>query len=61
VQNAAREPGYYRNNPDDIQKALRLTNIIKRHKVTDFTRPNKFGTTTSKVATRSPGRTRLWK
>jgi hypothetical protein len=38
-----------------------ITNIIKGHKVTDLTRPNKLGTTTSKVATKSPGRTRLWK
>jgi hypothetical protein len=38
-----------------------IANIVKGHKVTDLTRPNKLGTTTSKVATRSPGRTRLWK
>jgi hypothetical protein len=38
-----------------------ITNIIKGHKVTDLTRPNKLGTTTSKVATKSPDRTRLWK
>jgi hypothetical protein len=33
-----------------------ITNILKGHKVTDLTRPNELGTTTSKVATRSPGR-----
>jgi hypothetical protein len=38
-----------------------ITNIVKGHKVTDLTRPNKLGTMTSKVATRSPGRTWLWK
>jgi hypothetical protein len=38
-----------------------LTNIIKGHKVTDLTRPNELGTTTSKAATKSPSRTRLWK
>jgi hypothetical protein len=38
-----------------------ITNIIKGHKVTDLTRPNKLGTTMSKVVTKSPGRTRLWK
>jgi hypothetical protein len=38
-----------------------ITNIIKGHKVIDLTRPNELGTTTSKVATRSPGRTQLWK
>jgi hypothetical protein len=36
-----------------------ITNIIKRHKVIDLTRPNELGTTTSKVATRSPERTWL--
>jgi hypothetical protein len=36
-----------------------ITNIIKGHKVTDLTRPNELGTTTSKVTTRSPGRTWL--
>jgi hypothetical protein len=36
-----------------------IKNIIKGHKVTDLTRPNELGTTTSKVATRSLGRTRL--
>jgi hypothetical protein len=35
------------------------TNIVKGHKVIDLTRPNKLGTTTSKVATRSLGRSRL--
>jgi hypothetical protein len=38
-----------------------ITNIVKGHKVTDLTRPNELGTMTSKVATRSPGRTQLWK
>jgi hypothetical protein len=38
-----------------------IINIIKGHKVTDLTRPNELGTTMSKVATKSPGRTRLWK
>jgi hypothetical protein len=36
-----------------------ITNIVKGHKVIDLTRPNELGTMTSKVATRSPGRTRL--
>jgi hypothetical protein len=34
-----------------------ITNIIKGHKVTDLTKPNKLGTMMSKVATRSSGRT----
>jgi hypothetical protein len=38
-----------------------ITNIVKGHKVTDLTRPNELGTTTSNVATKSPHRTRLWK
>jgi hypothetical protein len=38
-----------------------ITNIIKEHKVIDLIRPNELSTTTSKVATRSPGRTQLWK
>jgi hypothetical protein len=38
-----------------------IKNIIKEHKFIDLTRPNKLGTTMSKVATKSPGRTRLWK
>jgi hypothetical protein len=74
LQYAAKEPGYSRNNLDDTQKysdnkketttekeRFFITNIIKGHKVTDLTRPNELGTTTSKVATKSPGRTRLWK
>jgi hypothetical protein len=36
-----------------------ITNIIKGHKVIDLTRPNELGTTTSKLATKSLGRTRL--
>jgi hypothetical protein len=36
-----------------------ITNIIKGHKATDLTRPNELGTTTSKVATKRPGRTQL--
>jgi hypothetical protein len=36
-----------------------IINIIKGHKVIDFTRPNELSTTTSKVATRSLGRTWL--
>jgi hypothetical protein len=43
------------------KKHFFITNIVKGHKVIDLTRPNKLGTTTSKVATRSPGRTQLWK
>jgi hypothetical protein len=38
-----------------------ITNIIKWHKVTDLTRHNELGTTTSKVATKSLDRTQLWK
>jgi hypothetical protein len=38
-----------------------ITNIIKGHKVIDLTRPNELGTMMSKVATKSLGRTRLWK
>jgi hypothetical protein len=38
-----------------------ITNIIKGHKVTNLIRPNELGTTTSKVATKSPDRTGLWK
>jgi hypothetical protein len=36
-----------------------ITNIIKGHKVTELTKPNELGTTTSKVATRSPSKTWL--
>ena len=32
----------------------------KRYKITHLTRPNELGTTTSKVAKRSPDTTRLW-
>jgi hypothetical protein len=38
-----------------------IINIIKGHKVIYLTRPNELGTMTSKVATRSSGRTQLWK
>jgi hypothetical protein len=38
-----------------------ITNIFKRYKIIDLTRPNEFETTTNKVATRSTERTRLWK
>jgi hypothetical protein len=34
-----------------------ITNVIKGYKVINLTRPNELGTTTSKVATRSPKRT----
>jgi hypothetical protein len=72
-QYATREPGYSTNNPDDTQKHLDnkkgdrnregkiFYNIIKGHKVTDLTRPNELGTTTSKVATKILNRTQLWK
>jgi hypothetical protein len=36
-----------------------ITNIIKGHKVTDLTSPNELGTMTSKVGTKSLGRTQL--
>jgi hypothetical protein len=36
-----------------------ITNIVKGHKVIDLIRPNELGTTASKVATRSLGRTWL--
>jgi hypothetical protein len=38
-----------------------ITNISKGYKITDLTRPNKLGTTTGKAATKSTGRSRLWK
>jgi hypothetical protein len=43
------------------KKRFFITNIIKGHKVTDLTRPNKLGTMMSKAATKSTGRTQLWK
>jgi hypothetical protein len=43
------------------KKDFFITNIIKGHKITDLTRPNKLGTMTSKAATKSTGRTWLWK
>jgi hypothetical protein len=42
-------------------KIFSITNIFKRYKITDLTRPNELGTTTNKVATKSTERTRLWK
>jgi hypothetical protein len=33
----------------------------QREKVTDLIRPNELYTTTTKAATKSPGRTQLWK
>jgi hypothetical protein len=36
-----------------------VTNIIKRHKVTNLKRLNELGTKTSKVATKSADRTQL--
>jgi hypothetical protein len=36
-----------------------ITNIIKEYNITNLTRPNELGTTTSKVATKGPGKTRL--
>jgi hypothetical protein len=69
---AFREPEYFRNKLDHAQKQsdnkketatekerLFITNINKGHKIIDLTRPNKLSTTTSKVATKSTGRTRL--
>jgi hypothetical protein len=35
-------------------KIFSITNIFKGCKITDFTRPIEFGTTTNKVATRNP-------
>jgi hypothetical protein len=74
LQYASRKPGYFRNNPDKAQKQtnnketiptekerLFIINTIKIHKVTDLTRPNELSTTTSKAATKSTGRTQLWK
>jgi hypothetical protein len=57
----------FRNNPDDIQnypdnctrqaspnnKIFSITNIFKGYKITDFTRPIKFGTTTNQIAIRN--------
>jgi len=37
-----------------------ITNGFKNYKITHITRPNELGTTTSKVAKRSPDTTRLW-
>ena len=37
-----------------------VTNGFKNYKITHITRPNELGTTTSKVAKRSPDTTRLW-
>jgi hypothetical protein len=74
LQYASREPEYFRNNPDHAQKQsnnietiptekerLFITNTNKGHRVTDLTRPNELSTTTSKAATKSTGRTQLWK
>jgi hypothetical protein len=41
------------------KRSFSIINIFKRYKITDLTRPNELGTTTNKVATRSPERTRL--
>jgi hypothetical protein len=40
-------------------KIFPITNIFKRYKIIDLTRPNKLSTTTNKVATRSIERTQL--
>jgi hypothetical protein len=74
LQYASREPGYSENNPDNAQKQsnnkesiptekerLFIINTIKRHKITDLTRPNELSTMMSKAATKSTGRTWLWK
>jgi hypothetical protein len=74
LQYTSREPGYIRNNPDYAQKhsdnkketstekeRFFIINIIKWHKVTNLTRPNKFGTTTTTTVTKSTSRTQLWK
>jgi hypothetical protein len=48
----------------NITKGHKLTDLTRPNvlgKLTDLTRPNVLGTTMSKVATKSPGRTRLWK
>jgi hypothetical protein len=42
-------------------KIFSITNIFKRYKIRDLTRPNKLKSTTNKVATRSTKRTWLWK
>jgi hypothetical protein len=47
------------NNSEN--KIFSITNIFKRYKITDPTRPNKLGNTTKKVATRSTERAWLWK
>jgi hypothetical protein len=45
-----------KNSEDKIPSS---TNDFKRYNITELTRPNELGTTTSKVAIRSPGRTWL--
>jgi hypothetical protein len=62
TRESQKQPGQYsrkkKNNSED--KILSITNDFKRYKITDLTRPNELGTTTSKVATRSLERIRLW-
>jgi hypothetical protein len=43
------------------QKILSITNIFKRYKIIDLTRPNELSTMMNKVTMRSPERTQLWK
>jgi hypothetical protein len=40
-------------------KNFSITNIFKRYKIIDHTRPNELGTMTNKTATRSIERTQL--
>ena len=47
-------------NDNSEDKILSITNDFKKYKITHLTRPNKFGTTTSRVAKRNPDTTRLW-
>ena len=47
-------------NDNSEDKILSITNDFKRYKITHLTRPNELGTTTEKVAKRSPKTTRLW-
>jgi hypothetical protein len=47
------------NNSEN--KIFSITNIFKRYKIIDFTRPNELNTTMNKVATMTIERTRLWK
>jgi hypothetical protein len=62
-----KQPGKYSEELGKTQKTtfrqiiLSITNAFERYNITDLTRPNELSTTTNKVETRRPERTRLWK